>query len=726
SIAWYIENNIETIYTRKGEYDKAEYFSNLTEISLKYYNLLEFLSRHITNKGTFLYSQIKIDEALRTFQQGFHLADSINYSNGIFANAVNLAEIYNDIPVMDSVRKYLAISESKLTELKTNTRYLEKKSDFEFETANYYAGIGDYKSSIIFYWKAIRSLEEYYTNTNRREFAHYYASLASVYSKLDSLPVAIRMIDKGLTSLIPDYADQSFPQEYQLYPENKFIELLEIKSAIYRKLWNQTGNLELLHLAMGCLDKALTVNDMIREYVIADPSKLLAIRNNKNLVSQGIQLMYELYQRDPSTELWDKARSYFNKSKSLLYSEKVRKHSLSSLISEVDRNRCAQLYKQINEFIDKKYIDGANVNDINGLILTCQEELNAIYSKYKNVLLHSNHPNNYIEYFVSDSSVFSLSELEGIKKFELNGSASELNLLTERLRTYILSKGYSQDNSILSDGFRFLISPVSDTIPSKIVIIPDETIGYIPFEMLLSPDGHYLIENTTISYAFEYQTFDNPSNSTENNFEVYCLAPKYDEKSSPSEDINRGSIKDLPYAKIEVDSIQALFGDASITSYSNQKSDWKLNINSASIFHYAGHAIISETDAYLALLDTTDLTMQLTTADIGRLQYPLELVVLSACETGLGKLENGEGIRSLGRSFMESGVQSTIISLWNVNDKSTALIMLSFYDYLLKGLTKDEALRKAKLDYIEQASSRGAHPYFWAAFIPAGDMKSFP
>jgi CHAT domain-containing protein len=105
------------------------------------------------------------------------------------------------------------------------------------------------------------------------------------------------------------------------------------------------------------------------------------------------------------------------------------------------------------------------------------------------------------------------------------------------------------------------------------------------------------------------------------------------------------------------------------------------------------------------------------------MHHPLDLVVLSACETGLGKIEQGEGIRSLGRSFMESGAQATIISLWNVNDKSTAFIMTDFYKHLKAGITKDEALRQAKLDYLKNATTQNSHPYFWAAFIPAGDMQ---
>jgi CHAT domain-containing protein len=205
--------------------------------------------------------------------------------------------------------------------------------------------------------------------------------------------------------------------------------------------------------------------------------------------------------------------------------------------------------------------------------------------------------------------------------------------------------------------------------------------------------------------------------------EVYCLAPNYPLKESKEKEVTRGSFYHLPFAKMEVDSIQNLFGDLAMTSQSSDKEEWEKNISASTIFHYAGHAIIQGDQSYLALDSQEDEKKQLTSSEIGLMHHPLDLVVLSACETGLGKIEQGEGIRSLGRNFMEAGAQATIISLWNVNDKSTALIMTDFYKQLKAGKPKDEALRQAKLNYLQRATQKNSHPYFWAAFIPAGDMS---
>jgi CHAT domain-containing protein len=103
--------------------------------------------------------------------------------------------------------------------------------------------------------------------------------------------------------------------------------------------------------------------------------------------------------------------------------------------------------------------------------------------------------------------------------------------------------------------------------------------------------------------------------------------------------------------------------------------------------------------------------------EIYRLNLAADLIVLSTCETGYGKFEQGEGIMSLTHSFMCAGTPSLIVSLWQVNNKFTAIIMKSFYDELVKGTPKDAALRQAKLEYIKSTKGITGHSAFWSSFI---------
>jgi CHAT domain-containing protein len=106
-----------------------------------------------------------------------------------------------------------------------------------------------------------------------------------------------------------------------------------------------------------------------------------------------------------------------------------------------------------------------------------------------------------------------------------------------------------------------------------------------------------------------------------------------------------------------------------------------------------------------------------------------DLVVLSACNTGLGKLREGESIVGLTRAFFYAGASSVVASLWRVEDQSTSLLMERFYRRLKQGENKSEALRQAKVDLLHTTvelkalgtRERLASPFYWAAFVIVGD-----
>jgi hypothetical protein len=98
-----------------------------------------------------------------------------------------------------------------------------------------------------------------------------------------------------------------------------------------------------------------------------------------------------------------------------------------------------------------------------------------------------------------------------------------------------------------------------------------------------------------------------------------------------------------------------------------------------------------------------------------------QLVVLSACETGVGVVASGDGVYGLRRALVLAGAASSVVSLWSVNDASTRELMRDYYGHLMDGIGRAEALRRAKLRLMHQP--RYAHPYYWAAFIPSGDWR---
>ena len=107
--------------------------------------------------------------------------------------------------------------------------------------------------------------------------------------------------------------------------------------------------------------------------------------------------------------------------------------------------------------------------------------------------------------------------------------------------------------------------------------------------------------------------------------------------------------------------------------------------------------------------------------ELYHLKLSTELVVLSACETGMGELQKGEGVIGLTRGMLYAGAQSIVSSLWNINDATTQHFMTDFYQQLREGKSKSKALRHTKLSFLEQEKT--AAPFFWSAYTLTGNNE---
>ena len=143
----------------------------------------------------------------------------------------------------------------------------------------------------------------------------------------------------------------------------------------------------------------------------------------------------------------------------------------------------------------------------------------------------------------------------------------------------------------------------------------------------------------------------------------------------------------------------------------------------------ATHATANDTYpdySYLAFAQAEDSNQSniLYIKDLYNMSLNADMVTLSACETGIGQLKNGQGMLSLSKGFNYAGAKSIVNTLWNINDKSTVKLMEYFYEGLSKGYSKPEALRLAKLKYLETTEDDLLkHPYYWAAFRVSGDTS---
>ena len=241
-------------------------------------------------------------------------------------------------------------------------------------------------------------------------------------------------------------------------------------------------------------------------------------------------------------------------------------------------------------------------------------------------------------------------------------------------------------------------------MPDRLLIIPDEILFELPFDLLKSPSGKLLIETTTAWY--HYRDRDRKDIIAKPSIDI--ISPRYTGQN------------EIPGAIKEVETIHKLF-TATTTEVIKGKNQSIISGGHGEVFHFTGHAINQRQKAYLLLSDS----LKMYDTEISNTRVNKKMVYLSACTTGLGEVEKGEGLRSLCKSFLEAGVPTVVQSQWEVNAEAGTEITGEFYRFMSQGLPAIEALRQAKLNYWKNANLSEKHPYYWATFVLVGDDLEF-
>jgi len=283
-----------------------------------------------------------------------------------------------------------------------------------------------------------------------------------------------------------------------------------------------------------------------------------------------------------------------------------------------------------------------------------------------------------------------------------------------------------------------------------LIIVPDANLHYVVFDALFTQtaktqsawrDFPYLLKKYAVSYGFStgllLEQYARAGKRPAQGF--LGFAPQYKSSKLKANDTLRlaqlairvrNGEYELPGAQKEVAAIAELTGGRQVRAAEASEANFRRYAGDYAVLHLAMHAISD--DRYPALsgllftpnpADTT-YDNHLTLAEIYGLSLPAEMAVLTACNSGAGKLRRGEGILSLGRAFTYAGVRSTVMSQWQAADQQTSRLMLLFYQELEKGLPKDVALQVAKQQYLATAQNPDlGHPFFWAGFVLNGNAE---
>jgi len=329
-----------------------------------------------------------------------------------------------------------------------------------------------------------------------------------------------------------------------------------------------------------------------------------------------------------------------------------------------------------------------------------------------------------VEYFIIHGKlvVFLVTD-DQIQTIRLDSDMTQIQALMQRLRLNLHTVPKSplrampalraNAQAILQQLHRLLIAPFEDHLAgySKLIIVPHAALHYLPFHAL--HDGSsYLIERSEISYL--------PSSSSLR----YCHEPRPAMEQTIVFGNSNGNR--LPHAVEEAERVATLLSGQVFLEERASVAGLYQVIPDCRILHLAAHGDFRLDNPLFSGLALAD--GWLTTMDIFNLRLKASLVTLSACQTGRNVMGGGDELLGLMRAFLSGGAASVVLTLWAVEDRSTAQIMETFYHHLVHGSGKGAALRHAQLQLLrgdhelpDVQRDYYSHPYFWAPFFLVGD-----
>jgi CHAT domain-containing protein len=307
-------------------------------------------------------------------------------------------------------------------------------------------------------------------------------------------------------------------------------------------------------------------------------------------------------------------------------------------------------------------------------------------------------------------------------------------------------KSRQTDSKSAGDLFSLLLDPVNGQRQTKLIVVPDGKLNILPFDALRNSEGKYLLESHVVTYApsatvlyllRSHRASEGPTRNFLGVGGVAYSSPVQDGNSSSAANasnvadffgVNAVRFPDLPGSTQEVVEASAIIRGSSqllLNRDATEAAFKALPLGNFRIIHLAVHGIANASfpDRAALVLGTSPNSGEdglVQVREIRGLSLHSELVVLSACDTGSGRLLGQEGIASLERAFLLAGARSVIATLWPADDTFTIALMKRMYQHLADGDDKGAALRQAKLDLLKEFGNQ-ALPVYWAGFTLVGD-----
>ena len=775
------DSELTNLYSKRGEfsYESADY-----EEALRNFEIAEdYCLRNKKDINQESYLRILNDKASAYYFLGrekemeeTYLA-ALKYAEGDMSEIS--ATIIQNYAIFLGNKKRIDEGERLYSNLINN---LEKKSErqkyFYYWVSIYYAeylreyNLNPAKTLGLFYDAYNYYLESNNVNLGNKLITFYALALM----KLDSDSAALGIIQKQL------FRDKTVPADLLRNPSidslrfNTYtLKLLDAKYQVLLDMFEDFGNIEFLKSAASVSELIVSVLEIVRLNISEEDSRILLGDRYRDFYLYAIKSNTLLHNSTGDLIYIDKAFTFGEKSKAaglLAATRDIRgiQYHIPAELAEYEKEIHQQIgiYSQSLEIEkDNERPDPVRIMDLKKKISFLAIKRDSLKRRFENdypdyyklkyntdvIKLRKvpsvlNYKSNYISYILSDSLLYIMVVNRSNQQIitmpvdsNFFSAVSTFRSLLKPPKNGHMSAGkYLQFQSSGYKLYQYLVAPVEKyLISGKLVISPDNMLSFLPFGAFLSDDPEredlhfrilpYLIRKYEISYTYSATLLSENKRaraSLRNN--SIAFAPEYrsnlvaDSILSARKVAGNNILGDLPFARDEAKYVADLTSGTLLLGDSATIANYKSHAGDYDLVHLAMHALVNDADPTLSkLIFGSARDSVLTTSDIYGIPLSAKMVVLSACNTGIGTLHRGEGILSLARGFIYSGGQAVVMSLWEVEDKSGTEIVKSFYDNIRQGKSKSRSLRKAKLNFLEDANQLKSHPYFWATLVIYGE-----
>ena len=710
-------------YTRLGDYERALYLQQQSiDFQQQYNENPNKIASLYCNMAISFRSMSRLPDAHKAIRNGFALKPDA-------ATLVMLNNVYADVLYdEDNYTKAITIIKSNIAKQKAINAATAYWLMSSYTTAgNIYLALKQAHKAQSSFTKAINLLNHYYPYGRLREKANLYTALGKTALVAGQTTATNTYFYKTLDILnISNHKGEIISAN--IYGDNKLVD-------VFMQLANVQLKAGLNEKALNSILMSLLAANKIRNEFADDKTKERLQADIKQIVSQGIDLCYQLYH---ST----KQRKYLYQILTLTEQSKSR-----TLLDQIERNQQnTKSYKHDSLILKKRALEQAiayhekqqleNSKTTSDQLASLKFDLSMlnkeIAKKYpqfnisadKEISLSQLPNHRFIEYFIGEEHIYAISIHH--QKIEQVIKIAHADSVKSQIINFVQTYYQQGPNAMLNNPkayfmasyriYQLIMAPLKPNNHEKLTIIPDGMLGHLSFDGLIT-QSHYLeniskwpfmIKQNDISYAFSIKTLlFNPKPSNSSAFTAIFVTHE------------QGNKTPLAAIKQEAELISAQIKGNYLYNEALTTSSFEKWFEQSKVLHIGTHAYLSGPNKE-PTLDFGKEKMYL--FELSAKQHAPSLVVLSACRTADGLLANGEGIISLSRGFNAIGTMATIASLWNVNDKAGALITADFYKFLNKGYNASEALRQAKLNWLnsEKSSTALLLPYYWDSLIYMG------